>query len=69
MSEVSTIKFKTGDIVKIPPNGPEMSVSQYIYAGQYKDKYHCQWFAGKKLNSGFFFENQLVLVKSYGSQE
>ena len=53
--------FKIGDIVKLKSGGPEMTVQQVptdmsIY-------YKCQWFAGKKLESGVFPEGSLESVK------
>lgn len=43
-------RFKTGDIVKLKSGGPEMTVQREGSTG----RYNCQWFAGKKLESGVF---------------
>jgi uncharacterized protein YodC (DUF2158 family) len=55
-------KFKVGDIVQLKSGGPEMTVNQGPVS--YRDAYHCQWFAGKKLESGDFPENSLKPVTS-----
>jgi uncharacterized protein YodC (DUF2158 family) len=44
------MKFKVGDIVRLKSGGPEMTVKDTDSAGEYE----CQWFAGKKLESGWF---------------
>ncbi|VYU56248.1 DUF2158 domain-containing protein [Metakosakonia massiliensis] len=58
-------KFNIGDIVYLVTGGPAMSVSNqeteydggnYPFNGHYK----CQWFAGKKLESGIFPEESLT---------
>ena len=58
-------KFNVGDIVYLVTGGPAMSVSSqnthydsgnYSFDGHYK----CQWFAGKKLESGTFPEESLT---------
>jgi uncharacterized protein YodC (DUF2158 family) len=51
--------FKLGDIVKLKSGGPEMTVR--ALPDQYQG-YGCQWFAGKKLEQGFFPKESLVLV-------
>lgn len=48
--------FQIGDIVKLKSGGPDMTVQRLTDAyGQYT----CQWFAGKKLESGNFKEASL----------
>lgn len=46
------LKFTKGDIVKLKSGGPDMAVQAVFdpVAGIYS----CQWFAGKKLESGRF---------------
>lgn len=57
----SQSKFAVGDIVKLKSGGPEMTVqSQPDPPGK---MYQCQWFAGKKLESGRFPPDSLELVK------
>jgi uncharacterized protein YodC (DUF2158 family) len=53
--------FKTGDIVQLKSGGPEMTVQQApASTGHY---YKCQWFAGKKLESGMFATESLQTVE------
>lgn len=54
-------EFNSGDIVKLKSGGPEMTVKHW-YALQ--SGFECQWFAGKKLESGYFNPESLELVKS-----
>lgn len=54
-------KFKTGDIVRLKSGGPEMTVKEFRDRPQLRD-YTCQWFAGKKLESGHFEEDSLEFV-------
>jgi uncharacterized protein YodC (DUF2158 family) len=56
----NTDKFNVGDIVKLKSGGPDMTV-QNIGAGG--NGYRCQWFAGKKLEDGFFSTESLELVE------
>lgn len=53
-------EFKVGDIVKLKSGGPEMTVEGW---NGYHGGYDCQWFAGKKLDTGRFKLESLVLVK------
>jgi len=48
-------RFKVGDVVKLKSGGPEMTVNYRHDDGDY----YCQWFAGKKLESGQFPEDSL----------
>jgi uncharacterized protein YodC (DUF2158 family) len=45
-------KFQVGDIVRLKSGGPEMTVERALVGSEYR----CQWFAGKKLESGDFPE-------------
>jgi len=45
-------KFKIGDIVQLNSGGPEMTVKTILDSAG--GNYRCQWFAGKKLESGDF---------------
>ena len=54
--------YGVGDVVKLRSGGPEMTVNS-VPDGEYRDYYHCQWFAGKKLESGNFEEEQLVQIE------
>ncbi|NOK32368.1 DUF2158 domain-containing protein [Corallococcus exercitus] len=42
-------RYQAGDIVKLKSGGPEMTVQAMTSDGP-----RCQWFAGKKLESGIF---------------
>ena len=45
-------QFNVGDIVRLKSGGPDMTVEEELtYQGI---SYRCQWFAGKKLESGIF---------------
>lgn len=44
-------EFKSGDIVVLKSGGPEMTVKAYAPTQQ---AFLCQWFAGKKLEQGYF---------------
>ena len=52
-------KFTVGEIVQLKSGGPDMTVEEYVsFAGQYR----CQWFGGKKLESGTFPPESLKKV-------
>jgi len=60
------IRFKLGDTVRLKAGGPVMSVAtlpDYSRLPSYSEvtsmPYRCQWFAGKKLEDGYFHEDQL----------
>ncbi|ENV56490.1 hypothetical protein F951_02188 [Acinetobacter soli CIP 110264] len=65
MSEDRIPKYKIGDKVKLNVGGPDMAVKSIstnrddIFTGQYR----CQWFAGKKLDSGDFPEASLIQIE------
>jgi len=44
--------FQTGEIVKLKSGGPDMTVQ--TTATETTTHLYCQWFAGKKLESGKF---------------
>jgi len=48
-------RFQVGDVVKLKSGGPEMTVEEAVSDGE-RDGYRCQWFAGKKLEGGWFPE-------------
>jgi uncharacterized protein YodC (DUF2158 family) len=52
----SNQEFKTGDTVKLISGGPIMTVNK-IFS---EDEVFCQWFAGKKLESGYFPPDSLI---------
>jgi uncharacterized protein YodC (DUF2158 family) len=53
--------FKIGDIVQLKSGGPEMTVQ--TLPDPPGKSYKCQWFAGKKLESGYFPLDSLKPVK------
>ena len=55
-------KFVVGAIVKLKSGGPEMTVKEAVtnLNGAETGNYRCQWFAGKKLDSGVFPYESLV---------
>jgi uncharacterized protein YodC (DUF2158 family) len=56
-----SIKFSIGDIVQLKSGGPEMTVQTIPNAGT--SNYRCQWFAGKKLETGLFPPGSLKPVE------
>ncbi|AIX48844.1 hypothetical protein PSNIH1_00500 [Pantoea sp. PSNIH1] len=52
-------KFNSGDIVQLKSGGPEMTVKSYAV---HHEAFQCQWFAGKKLEQGYFAEESLTKV-------
>ncbi|EMO4161994.1 YodC family protein [Morganella morganii] len=56
--------YNIGDQVVIKSGGPTMTVEKPMCnfsSGNFTGDYKCQWFAGKKLNSGTFPEESLEL--------
>lgn len=53
--------FNVGDIVQLKSGGPEMTVQ--IVPAASSTTYRCQWFAGKKLESGTFPAESLKSIK------
>lgn len=52
--------FNIGEIVQLKSGGPEMTVQ--VVPEKPTGLYRCQWFAGKKLESGLFPFNSIKLV-------
>lgn len=57
------LAFVVGDVVRLRSGGPDMTVNS-VPDGSFRNYYHCQWFAGKKLESGNFEEQQLLRVEA-----
>lgn len=60
-------KYSCGDIVKLKSGGPDMTVKDvgsHFSSKEFTGNYTCQWFAGKKLDTGSFPEESLVDVSS-----
>ncbi|QHJ78727.1 MAG: hypothetical protein [Bacteriophage sp.] len=74
MSEEKQPKYKIGDLVMIKSDGAVMTICSYSRhkhtietdSSKFNGVYMCQWFAGKKLDSGVFPQESLVLVKDTG---
>lgn len=56
--------FSIGDIVQLNSGGPEMTTRTTGTSGEA----YCQWFAGKKLESGKFPVDSLKLIRSKGDE-
>ena len=54
-------QFQVGTIVKLKSGGPDMTVKGAVTTSG--TTLRCQWFAGKKLESGDFPIDSLELVK------
>lgn len=60
--------FAIGNVVKLKSGGPDMAIkslkmnkSSYV-SEVFSGEYVCQWFAGKKLESGIFPQDSLIFV-------
>jgi uncharacterized protein YodC (DUF2158 family) len=51
--------LKVGDIVQLKSGGPKMTVKS---SHGVEDDVHCQWFAGSKLEEGWFPPDSVVTV-------
>ena len=56
-------KYKVGDIVQLKSGGPDMTISG-IRPKVTSNLYTCQWFSGKKLESGEFPEESLQVPET-----
>ncbi len=54
-------EFTVGTIVKLKSGGPEMTIQREVVFST-GNVLRCQWFAGKKLESGDFPADSLELV-------
>lgn len=57
-------QFNVGDIVRLKSGGPDMTIRTVVRntREEFIGFYDCQWFAGKKLESGRFPEESLELI-------
>jgi uncharacterized protein YodC (DUF2158 family) len=68
-------QFPKGAKVQLNVGGPIMAVRDYVEPGfgvsiaEVAPQVRCQWFSGKKLESGLFAPETLVLVKDDAEQE
>lgn len=57
-------KYKVGDKVKLKSGGPVMTVHETnVNITKYRGNLRCQWFAGKKLEEGYFPDESLEEAK------
>ena len=56
----SNQEFQTGETVKLISGGPIMTVQEILP----NNEVQCQWFAGKKLESGYFPPDSLIRVST-----
>lgn len=54
-------EFKKGEIVQLKSGGPKMTVDT-TDAGGSMNKIRCQWFAGNKLEDGYFNADSLKKI-------
>lgn len=54
-------KFAVGEVVRLKSGGPEMTVCNVLEDID-DDRVRCQWFAGNKLQDGWFNPESLVKV-------
>ena len=54
---MAEFQFQSGEIVKLKSGGPNMTV-----AGNGTRGVACNWFAGAKLEQGYFSDSQLLKV-------
>lgn len=70
MTDKRLPRYQVGDIVKLNAGGPDMTILRRKINTPLKGDpyftglYVCQWFAGKKLDSGEFQEASLILIKN-----
>jgi uncharacterized protein YodC (DUF2158 family) len=65
MSEAN--KFKVGDVVELKSGGPKMTVAD-VNPRIGSNAIRCQWFGGKKLESGLFDPSTLVHAPEGGQK-
>ncbi len=69
MSQEPKPLYNIGDVVCLNAGGPEMSIKNlkvHHSTEEFLGTYRCQWFAGKKLDSGEFPEESLILIRKQG---
>ena len=53
--------FNIGDIVQLKSGGPKMTVGENPNPG--RRQIYCQWFAGSKLEQGYFAKETLMAAQ------
>jgi uncharacterized protein YodC (DUF2158 family) len=65
-------EFSVGQLVKLKSGGPNMTVEEVFgpdaFNPMQRVSFRCQWFAGKKLDSGVFPPESLMLVQPDDAQ-
>jgi uncharacterized protein YodC (DUF2158 family) len=61
-------EFKLGNIVQLKSGGPKMTVSE-PQGRNVSGKVFCQWFAGSKLEQGFFPKEAIEIAKNENKKE
>jgi uncharacterized protein YodC (DUF2158 family) len=56
-------EFKKGDIVRLKSGGPSMTVERISDSSMVENPVKCQWFAGHKLQEGWFAPESIELVE------
>lgn len=56
--------FKVGDVVQLKSGGPRMTVHEVLSGGV-----RCKWFAGSKLEEGYFEVEALIKPKATRGKE
>jgi uncharacterized protein YodC (DUF2158 family) len=67
-------EFAVGQLVRLKSGGPDMTVERVFppqpgLGGRRGYAYRCQWFAGKKLDSGDFPPESLTVVQPADSSD
>jgi uncharacterized protein YodC (DUF2158 family) len=60
--EILMATFKPGDVVQLKSGGPKMTVDHVDKDHLDKERCFCQWFAGAKLEKGWFPFDSVVPV-------
>jgi uncharacterized protein YodC (DUF2158 family) len=69
------IKYKTGDIVRLKSGGPDMTVEDgdvnrdVPFPFAERGVVRCQWFGGRKLDSGLFHQESLIRAQSFNGDD
>lgn len=60
---MSTHGFKVGDAVQLKSGGPKMTIKSVLPSTSSEETICCQWFAGSKLQEGWFTPASLQKAK------
>lgn len=68
------VEFEIGEVVQLKSGGPDMTVAEIhrpMLSGMGDDRItvRCQWFGGRKLESGIFDVDELVRPESAEKEE